>query len=400
MTGTTRSGGPLTLPAAPLEDWLRERYFQAETDISSSGVHNYRLGDLRALDPDLLDPAELDRLMFRDGPSLGDERLRTAVAARVRPGPGHVVMTTHGSSEALFLAFTALVSPGDEVVVPGPAYHSLSALAAAAGAVLRTWPLRPENGFVPDPADLRAVLSERTRLVVVNFPHNPTGACVDPRGRAELLDLVAGSRATLLWDGAFTDLVYDHPPLADPTRDLDRSLSFGTLSKAYGLPGLRVGWCVVPRELVPALVRTRDYLTLSLSPLAERLATVAVEHADTLIAPRLAEARRNRELLLAWAAASGGAVECPAPRGGVTAFPRFTGHEDTTGLCERLLSRHGVLAVPGRVFGHPDRMRIGFSCPPEELERGLAAISTELGTEPGAGAGVHTQARGRREGSG
>jgi capreomycidine synthase len=369
------------LPAAPLEDWLRERYFQAETDISSSGVHNYTLGDLRDLDPVLLDPAELDRLMFRDGPSLGDERLRAAVAARVRPGPGHAVMTTHGSTEALFLAFSALVRPGDEVVVPGPAYHSLWALAAAAGAVLRTWPLRPENDFVPDPADLRAVLNERTRLVVVNFPHNPTGACVDSRGRAELLELVARSGATLLWDGAFTDLVHDLPRPADPTRDLDRSLSFGTLSKAYGLPGLRVGWCVVPRDLLPELVRIRDYLTLSLSPLVERIATVAVEHADTLIAPRLAEARHHRELLLEWARASGGAVECPAPRGGVTAFPRFTGHEDTTDLCERLLSVHGVLAVPGRVFGHPDRMRIGFSCPREELERGLTAITKELGAD-------------------
>ncbi|AOT61499.1 MULTISPECIES: capreomycidine synthase [Streptomyces] len=379
MTGPL-GAGPLALPAAPLEDWLRERYFQAKTDISSSGVHNYTFGELRALDPALLGTQELDRLMFRDGPSLGDERLRAAVAARVRPGPGHVVMTTHGSSEALFLAFTALLRPGDEVVVATPAYHSLSALAAAAGAVLRPWPLRPENGFAPDLADLRAVLSGRTRLVVVNFPHNPSGACVDPQDRTELLDLVANSGAVLLWDGAFTDLVHDHPPLADPSQDLDRVLTFGTLSKAYGLPGLRVGWCVVPRGLASELVRIRDYLTLSLSPLVERVAAVAVEHADVLIAPRLAEARRNRQLVLEWAAASEGAVDCPVPRGGVTAFPRFTAHTDVTDPCERLLARHGVLVVPGRVFGHADRMRIGFSCPRPELERGLAAISEELGT--------------------
>ncbi|MBD2830533.1 aminotransferase class I/II-fold pyridoxal phosphate-dependent enzyme [Streptomyces globisporus] len=81
-------------------------------------------------------------------------------------------MTTHGSSEALYLAFAALVRPGDEVVVATPAYHSLSGLATAAGASLRPWPLRPENGFAPDLDDLRAVLSDRTRLVVVNFPHN------------------------------------------------------------------------------------------------------------------------------------------------------------------------------------------------------------------------------------
>ncbi|GHC43879.1 capreomycidine synthase [Streptomyces cinnamoneus] len=376
--------GPLNVPAAALEDWLRERYFQAETDISSSGVHNYTLGDLRALDPGLRD-GELDALMFRDGPALGAERLRAAVAARVHPGPGQVVMTTHGSSEALFLALNALVRPGDEVVVPDPAYHSLSALAASVGAVLRPWPLRPENGFVPDLADLRAVLSARTRLVVVNFPHNPTGACVDPAGRTELLELVEASGATLLWDGALTDLVYDHPPLPDPSRDIGRCLSFGTLSKAYGLPGLRVGWCVLPAELAPGLVRMRDYLTLSLSPLTELLAAVAVEHADTLIAPRLAGARRGRDLLLEWARRTDGAVECPVPRGGVTAFPRFRGVTDTTELCERLLARHGVLAVPGSCFGHPDRMRIGFSCPEGDLLRGLEAISEELAGPPSRG---------------
>nr|ADR02787.1 SriD [Streptomyces ribosidificus] len=390
MTGPLGAGAR-KLPPAPLEDWLRERYFQAKTDISSSGVHNYTFGELRALDPALLGTEELDRLMFRDGPSLGDERLRAAVAVRVRPGPGHTVMTTHGSSEALFLAFTALVRPGDEVVVATPAYHSLSALAVTAGAVLRPWPLRQENGFVPDLDDLRAVLTARTRLVVVNFPHNPSGACVDPRTRADLLDLVAGSGATLVWDGAFTDLTYEHPPLADPSQDLDRVLSFGTLSKAYGLPGLRVGWCVVPRGLVPDLVRIRDYLTLTLSPLTERVAAVAVDHAhtDALIAPRLANARNNRERDAAVGSGNPGAVELPVPRGGVTAFPRFTGHADVTGPCERLLSEHGVLVVPGRVFGHADRIRIGFSCPRAELERGLAALAEELGTP----------ARGRRRGT-
>lgn len=376
--------GLRALPAAPLEDWLRERYFLADTDISSSGVHNYTLGDLRALDPALGDGA-LDRLMFRDGPSLGDERLRAAVAARVRPGPGHVVMTTHGSSEALFLALNALVRPGDEVIVPDPGYHALTGPAAAAGAVLRPWHLRPENGFVPDPADLRAVLTDRTRLVVVNFPHNPTGTTLDAAGRAEVLELVADSRATLLWDGAFTDLVYDGEPLPDPSRDLDRGLSFGTLSKAYGLPGLRVGWCVLPAALAPELVRMRDYLTLSLSPLTELLAAVAVEHADELIGPRLAEARRNRALLLEWAEASDGLVDCPPPLGGVTAFPRLTGHRDTTALCRRLLDERGVLTVPGHCFGHPDRMRIGFSCSPDELRRGLDAI-TALARESAPGA--------------
>ncbi|MFJ8692605.1 capreomycidine synthase [Streptomyces roseolilacinus] len=367
--------GPGGLRRAALEDWLRERYFRATTDISSSGVHNYPLGALRELDADLRED-ELDRLVFRDGPPTGTERLRTAIAARVRPGPDHTVMTTHGSSEALFLAFHALLAPGDEVVVPAPAYHSLAVLPASLGAVLRVWPLRPENGFQPDLDDLREVLSPRTRLVVVNFPHNPTGACLDPADRAPFLDLVERSGATLLWDGAFADLTLDHPPLPDPTRDLERSLSFGTLSKAYGLPGLRVGWCVLPTRLVPEFLRYRDYLTLSLSPLIELLAAVAVENAEALITPRLIEARENRKRLRQWAAARPDVVDCVVPRGGVTAFPRFPGHPDTTALCETLLTDHGVLTVPGDCFGHPDRMRVGFSLPAADLNRALDVVAS------------------------
>ncbi|GAA0248384.1 aminotransferase [Saccharothrix mutabilis subsp. mutabilis] len=359
------------LPAAALEDWLRERYFTARVDVSSSGVADHRLADLRRLGGITVE--ELDAVVFRDGPSLGADRLRAALADRLRPGPDHVVMTAHGSSEALFLAMTALVRPGDEVVVPDPAYHSLSALARACGAVLRPWPVL---GAAPDPADLRALLTPRTRLVVVNFPHNPTGVTVDAAVQAELLDVVGRSGAYLLWDNAFRDLVYDAPPLPEPTAAGGRVLSTGTLSKAHGLPGLRVGWCVLPADLAPELVRVRDYLTLSLSPLTELLAAVAVEHADELIAPRLAEATANRRRLLDWAAAHG--VDCPAPGGGVTAFPRFPGVADVTPLCDRLMSEHGVLTVPGGCFGFPGRMRIGFGCDPAVFEAGLTALGAVL----------------------
>jgi len=362
-------------PAA-LEDWLRERYFAARVDISSSGVENYRLADLRRLGG--LTTDELDGLIFRDGPALGSERLRAALAARLSPGPDHIVMTTHGSSEALFLAMAALIEPGDEVVVLDPAYHSLTALTTAFGARLRRWQLRPELGFAPDLADLRAVLTDRTRLVVVNFPHNPTGTSIDMTAQTELLELVDRCGATLLWDAAFQDLVYDAPPLPDPVTAGARCLSFGTLSKAYGLPGLRVGWCMLPAALAPQLSRIRDYLTLSLSPLTELLAAVAVEHADELVGPRLAQATANRRLLVEWAQSHCGAVEFTPPLGGVTAFPRFVEHADVTGLCEDLLTTHGVLVVPGSCFGHPDRMRIGFGCGEYDIRTGLAALDDVL----------------------
>ncbi|MFJ5548008.1 capreomycidine synthase [Streptomyces sp. NPDC093225] len=357
---------------ALLEDWFRTRYFDARTDISSSGAQNYTLGRLRAVLG--IESGELDALMFRDSPSLGCDPLREAVAARYAPGRTERVMITHGSTEAIFLALSAIVRPGDEVVVLRPVYQSLSSVAAALGATLRVWELRPEDGFVPDVSRLRELTGPRTRAVVVNFPHNPTGTMPDEDGYRELLSHVDSLGCYLLWDAAFADLAYDRDPLPDPSAVLDRCVSFGTLSKSYGLPGLRIGWCLAPPEVLTAMVRLRDYVSISTSPLNELIATRVLQRADRVLRPLREQAVRNRALLTAWAAEHPGLVDLPVPRGGVSAFPLFPGVPDMTPVCERLLAEDGVLVVPGACFGHPGRLRIGFGGPTDELRDGLDAV--------------------------
>lgn len=199
---------------ALLEDWPRERYFNVPIDISSSGVQDYTLGDLRRLLG--ISAVDLDAIAFRDSPSLGCEPLRQAMAAHVGGHPAEHVMATHGSSEALFLALAALVRPGDEVAVLRPVYQSLSSIAEVLGARLRPWTLDPADGFRPDLDRLRAVLSDRTRAVLVNFPHNPTGVTLTPGEYAEFLDILGRHPCHLVWDGAFSRLTYEHPALPDP----------------------------------------------------------------------------------------------------------------------------------------------------------------------------------------
>lgn len=365
---------------ALLEDWLRERYFTARIDISSSGAENYSLGQLRELLG--ISTAELDALVFRDSPSLGAEELREAIADRFAPGSADHVMVTHGSSEALLLALAAVVRPGDEVIVLGPVYQSLSSLPAALGAVVKVWELRPEDDFAPDLGLLRKLVSERTRAIVVNFPHNPTGTMLDPAGYSDLLELADATGCYLFWDAAFGEMAHDRPPLPDPHPALDRCISFGTLSKAYGLPGIRVGWCIAPPALLPGLIRLRDYVSISTSPLNEAIAARVLRQADRILTPRLETARRNRALLIDWAASHPDLVSLPAPAGGMCAFPGFPAFSDVRQLCETLLAEHGVLVVPGDCFGHPDRMRIGYGGPTEELAEGLARVAQTVATSP------------------
>ncbi|WP_367129330.1 capreomycidine synthase [Saccharothrix sp. HUAS TT1] len=361
---------------ALLEDWLRERYFTVPIDVSSSGVRNYSLGELSELVG--LDDGELSRTVFRDSPGVGCEGLREALAARYAPGAAGRVMVTHGSSEAIFLALAALLEPGDEVVVLAPAYQSLSSIAEALGATLKVWRLRPENDFRPDPRELRALLDARTKAVIVNFPHNPTGTTLDRPAYRELLELVSAHGCHLLWDGAFSDLVYDAPSLPDPTTELERCVSFGTLSKAYGLPGLRVGWCFAPPELLTGMARIRDYLTISTSPLTELIATRVVENADRVIGPLLRTAAANREAFLTWVAENADIVACAPPQGGVSAFPQLFGVPAVDALCEDLAVDRGVLVVPGSCFGHPDHIRIGFGGDRTEFDAGLTAIAEAI----------------------
>jgi len=361
------------IPRAPLEDWFRDRYFTASVDISSSGVENYALGELREILG--ITTRELDETVFRDSPSVGAPALRAAVAARYAPGRSENVVVTHGSSEAIFLATAALVRPGDEVVVPGPGYHALVSTVTALGGRPRVWDLGSGEGFAADLDRLRDLLGTRVRAVIVNFPHNPTGVTLDRSAYGEFVELIARSGAYLLWDGAFTDLVYDAPPLPDPFLTVERCVSFGTLSKSYGLPGLRVGWAFAPRHVIADMVRLRDYLTIATSPLTESVATAAVLNADVLIGPRRAQAKANREFLTRWAHDHPDLVRCPVPGGGVTAFPRVIGVPNVTDMCAALAEDRGVLVVPGSCFGVPDRIRVGFGGPADEFAKGLTALS-------------------------
>jgi capreomycidine synthase len=359
---------------ALLEDWFRTRYFDAKIDISSSGMQNYSLGQLRQM---LNVPMhELDDLPFRDSPTLGCEPLRAAIAARYAPTRAERVMVTHGSTEGIFLALSAVVRPGDEVIVLSPVYQSLSSVAAALGATLRVWELSPADDFAPDLDRLAALMTPRTRAVVVNFPHNPTGAMLDPYGYSRLLELVEASDCYLFWDAAFGELVYDLTPLPDPAAVIDKCVSFGTMSKAFGLPGLRIGWCIAPPDILATMIKLRDYVTISTSPLNELLATRVMENVDTVVSPLREQARFNRLLLSAWAAEHPDLISLPLPHGGVSAFPALPGQVDTIALCDKLLDEHGVLLVPGLCFGHHDRVRLGFGGPTDDLQAGLEAITT------------------------
>lgn len=366
----------LEIAPALLEKWMREYYFETDIDIGSSGVESFSLGELRKLVG--IEQADLDSLVFDDSPTLGAPGLREAIARRWADGRRERVIATHGSSEAIYLTMNALLQAGDEIVVLDPCYQQLFSIAESIGCVVKRWPLLFEHHFIPNVEEAKRLIDRRTRMVVVNSPHNPTGAMLDWEDRQRLIDAVAQVGAYLVWDGAFAELTYSGPRLADPSTVYDRCVSIGTLSKAYGLPGLRVGWCLASPDLLERFAHFRDYTILHLSPLTELIAQRVVENADLLVRLRMEQARNNLSILTEWIGRHSGSVRWVPPKGGVCGFLRLCAVQDVDALCRRLACECRTLLVPGTCFSAPGYVRLGFGGPTADLKEGLTRLSNLL----------------------
>ncbi len=367
----------MRLRPARLEDWLRNRYFAADIDISSSGVQPYSMADLRAMTG--LGHEEIDGLVFNDGYSLGSMAIRMAIAKRCGGCDPDKIMTTSGSGEAISLVMMALLRPDDEVIVVHPGYHLLVEFAVALGCTVKTWRLNFEDGWHASLAELAGLVTERTHAIIVNFPQNPTGASIGEDDFRILLKCAEEVGAYVLWDAAFAGLSYGAEPLPDISSCYERSVSFGTFSKAFGLPGLRFGWCIAPPDVLSDCMRLRDYSTLHVSPLIELLALRVLENADLFLAPRLKQASANLDILTEWADVVADRISLILPAGGVAAFPRLDDLMDTDKFCESLFQEQSVLVVPGSCFGAPQHIRLGFGGATDELIVGLDKLGAALG---------------------
>jgi len=372
----------MDIAIARLEAWMRDYYHNVDHDIGSSGVRDLTMAEFGELCG--FDLADLGPMVFHDSESYGGAGLRAALADRWSDGDVERMMVTHGSSEAIYLVMHLAVGPGDEVVVMEPAYQQLYDIAAWRGCRITRWPLRAEDGFAADLAALRGLAASRPRMIVVNFPNNPTGASLTPAEQKELVDIAAEAGAWLVWDHAFGELTYTAEPLPVPTW-YDRCIAFGTFSKSYGLAGLRVGWCLAPPQLLARMALLRDYIALYVSPVLEFFAEQAVRHADRIVARQREHAQGNLKLLREWADGLPGMVRFTAPEGGVTAFVELPGQTDVVRACRRLAERYRVLLVPGACFGgaYRDYARLGFGGTTAEMTTGLSLLERVLREEAG-----------------
>ena len=379
----------MRVPPFELERLQSVYEHQVEINLSESGVEPLDVGELLGAGADAAG-ALLDQPLGYTQTN-GTPALRAAIAATLPGATEAEVLVTNGGSEANFVACWHLIEPGDEVVVMLPNYLQTHGLAEGFGAIVRPWRLRVRRAagalrWAPDLDELRALVTPRTRAILVCNPNNPTGARLTDAEVTAVCDIAGRHGAWVLADEIYRGVERDGVETATAWGRTDRVIVTGGLSKAYGLPGLRIGWAVAPRAVAAALWARRDYTTIAPGALSDRLARYALAPARR--AALVERARRivagNFRIAGAWIDAHGADLTCVPPEAGAIAFVGYGRAIGSTALATRLRETERVLIAPGDHFGIDGHLRIGFGGPPDALRAGLARLDRVLSGLPRA----------------
>ncbi len=355
-----------------LERYFAQYEFKVQYLLSASDCESLSLRELLDLaDPDSL--AQWGQLRLGYTESQGHPALRAEVARLYQTlRPDDVLILT--PEEGIFIAMHTLLEPGDHVVAIAPAYQSLSEIARSIGCAVTPWTFAlPESGWRLDLDQLARSFTPQTRLLVVNFPHNPTGYLPT---RAELDAILALARQHDVY--VFSDEMYrllEH----DPARQLpsgcdvyEKGITLSGLSKSFALPGLRMGWLATRASgLMERWLAFKDYTTICHSAPSEALALMALRAKEEILERNLSRIRANLVLAESFFAEHRALFKWLKPDGGSIAFPAWTGPGSVEDFCQAVLDQQGVMVVPGSIFDFPGnhfRLGLGRRNFPEALE--------------------------------
>ncbi|HZN56159.1 MAG TPA: aminotransferase class I/II-fold pyridoxal phosphate-dependent enzyme [Candidatus Polarisedimenticolaceae bacterium] len=345
-------------------EWAKANQIAPYT-LAYSGIKGMSLGELGA---------SLADLALDGPPGYGHPPLREALAATAGVGPERVVLAT-GTSGANHLVFATLVAPGDPIAMERPVYEPMENLARHLGADVRFFARRHENGFRVDPADVAAAMTPKTKAIVLSSLHNPSSAATDESTLRAIGEIAERVGAKVVVDEVYLDAAFEHAPPSAPTLG-DVFLATTSLTKVFGLGGLRCGWIVAEPELAERMWRLKNLFGVNEAHPAERLAHVALRKRGAILARARSILDANRPL---WHRFLDSRSDLDAPRlpFGTTSFPRVLG-VGASALCEHLRARFATSLVPGRFFGADDHVRVGLGGDPATFPEGLDRLGRAL----------------------
>ena len=360
-----------------LERWQSTWENRVRYNLSESGVHPLSIQELLGLAGASAVPLLEVRLGYSQ--SNGTDLLRGRIAALYPGASPEQVLVTTGSSEANFVLCWRLIEPGDKVAIMLPNYLQTWGLAQNFGAEVRGFELHEERGWEPFVEEIRSAIAPGTKLVVVTNPHNPTGHVLSDEARRAIVERSAEVGAWLLADEVYQGAELDGRATPSFWGSHERVIVVNGLSKAYGLPGLRIGWIVAPAALTAEAWARHDYTTIGPSGAGDHLAGVALE---PLVRDKLLERTRrilkaNYPVLEAWLKQFGDAFRWHPPQAGAICWVRYRQGVGALDVVEKLRAEHSVLLVPGEHFGVPGHLRFGYGDELQHFQEALA--ETERG---------------------
>ena len=368
-----------------VEMWMNAYENDCRWNLAETCVHSMTVGELLALSgkgEEVLRELSDTRLTY--GEIEGSLRLRRGIAGLYRAmGPENITVT-NGAIGANALTMLTLVEPGDRVISVLPTYQQHYSIPESIGARVDILRLREENGWLPDPDELRRLVREaggRVRMININNPNNPTGAVMGEGLLREMVEIAREAGAWLLCDEVYRGLTHQGDPYGPSVADLyEKGISTGSMSKVYSLAGLRLGWIAgsgEQGELRERLNRQRDYHIISVGRLDDLLAAVALESREAISRRNLAICRENAAILEDFVQ-SQPRISYVKPQGGTTAFLKYHLPMASADLCRKLQAETGVMLLPGSALDVEGYLRIGYCNATPVLREGLEVFDAWL----------------------
>ena len=340
---------------------------RAKFNLATSGVGSFPLREL---------PVTIEQLEINGDSTYGYAPLQRAIAKKCAVDPDCVVAAA-GTSMANQLAMATLIDPGDEVLIEQPTYELLTSTLLFLGAALKTFVREEDNGYALDPAQVRRAITPKTKLIVLTNLHNPSSVLAPDSVLSEIGDLARSVGAHVLVDEVYLDAVYTDTPKTSFHLGPEFIVT-NSLTKVYGLSGLRCGWILAKPDLARAMWRLNDLFASIPAHPAELLSVVALENLNHIRERGRKTVEADREVLRNFLNTQED-VSAPCTEFGTTAILRLTKH-NVDHFLARLRTEHETSVVPGHFFGLPNHLRIGVGVDSEMFREGLQRISRALGT--------------------
>jgi aspartate/methionine/tyrosine aminotransferase len=362
-----------------IEEYMGKHEFSARHLLSSSDAESQTIAELLSLESGAHDAFLKHWCGYTESP--GSPWLREVLAAIYKEIHADHLVVASAAEEAIFLFYHALLGPRDHAIVETPCYESALTVPKSTGAAVSEWRRKPEDGWRHNIDALERLIRPNTRSIYINTPHNPTGLLMAPDVFHRVIELAAKGGIYVFCDEVYRELEHDPIMRLPAACDLyERALSLSSVSKTYGLPGLRLAWLACrDGAFLRKIVSLKHYTTICSSAPSEFLTALAFRHRQKFIDRNLQIVLRNLRQLSAFFASQDELFEWTPPNASTIGFVRLKLQQNVETFCEELVREAGVLLLPGTVYDEPRHIRFGYGR--RNMPEALAAFETWLGAQ-------------------